>query len=50
MNFCTVVTAALPPRAPSAKTEAEATAFIICHAAGLENGSAACDYVAVEIM
>jgi IrrE N-terminal-like domain len=27
------------------ETEAEATAFVVCHAIGLETGSAACDYI-----
>jgi antirestriction protein ArdC len=27
------------------ETEAEATAFVVCHAVGLETGSAACDYI-----
>jgi antirestriction protein ArdC len=27
------------------ETEAEAAAFVVCHAAGLETGSAACDYI-----
>jgi hypothetical protein len=27
------------------ETEAEATAFVICQAVGLEAGSAACDYI-----
>jgi hypothetical protein len=29
------------------ETEAEATAFVVCHAIGLETGSAACDYIQV---
>lgn len=27
------------------ETEAEATAFVVCHAIGLDTGSAACDYI-----
>jgi antirestriction protein ArdC len=27
------------------ETEAEATAFVVCHGAGLETGSASCDYI-----
>src|SRR5258706_9955267 len=27
------------------RSEAEATAFVVCHAIGLETGSAACDYI-----
>ena len=27
------------------ETEAEATAFVVCHAVGLETGTAACDYI-----
>jgi hypothetical protein len=27
------------------ETEAEATAFLVCHAIGLETGSAACHYI-----
>jgi antirestriction protein ArdC len=27
------------------ETEAEATAFVVCHAVGLDTGSAACDYI-----
>jgi hypothetical protein len=27
------------------ETEAEATAFVVCHSIGLETGSAACDYI-----
>jgi antirestriction protein ArdC len=27
------------------ETEAEATAFVVCHAIGIETGSAACDYI-----
>jgi hypothetical protein len=27
------------------ETEAEATAFVVCHGIGLETGSAACDYI-----
>jgi hypothetical protein len=30
------------------ETEAEATAFVVCHAIGLETGSAASDYPAME--
>src|SRR5258707_6224930 len=29
------------------ETEAEATAFVVCQAIGLETGSAACDYIQV---
>jgi antirestriction protein ArdC len=29
------------------ETEGEATAFVVCHAIGLETGSAACDYIQV---
>ena len=32
------------------ETEAEATAFVVCHAIGLETGSAASDYVVVVVM
>jgi len=45
MNSCTGAIAAAPRHAESAKTEAEATAFVVCHAIGLETGSAACDYI-----
>ncbi len=45
MNFCTVANRREQTSRKVRETEAEATAFVVCHAIGLETGSAAIDYI-----
>ncbi len=45
MSFSTAENAVVAPLVESARREAEATAFVVCHAVGLETGTAACDYI-----